>query len=772
MTAVPIISNAVKFPARVTAASPLVLDIAGADYNFSVDVDALSLSITELNGEVSILSFPGVDPTGVLDSSAARDAAQAEVGSWGKIIVPAGTYRFDTPPSGNAFWDIRAGATFTGAYPTLPGVTTKYIGPEIQYSGDFNVLGTMLAGEFDLDGYLRTPGAFSGANDSAKISAAAADAIANGGNVALNSPSYNLSAAAVTGNNVGFEGSLTAITTPANFPSSPDSMQVESQANWWRTVYATKNGTAGMPGTANNFGEFTGMVAEHGANVSCGKWARMTWVHQKQSTDYVTPIYRDAIGHEVYATVDAAVSSARIYAFHAHVRNMNPGAGYFGTGMEIEMQNDGLAQTNWGTQTSNSAVSLIAYGGVTTGAIAINGVLGGTFADGIWINAGTVTNAAFRLASDTAVWKATGQMRIGSGVNAASPIVEAAYVARNWNGYDFLAEKTATGNAAARFEATNAAAEEYITFVYKATKACSIGYDNTGRYFAISGQEGVAGSKYVEWSDAGVGTYHGLSKFADDIWLTNATSNGLYFGNIGLGAPGAASAGQKIQLYGTAGTVGATDFSLGIRAGFMWLNSGGGYEWYVNSVLKATLSSTGDFTPTGKIFPTEIWWGAAGAGGIIKSNVSSGAPVLSFENGYIGVSGSIVATTTTSSSYMVAPYLYGGGAANSVLNIGSTYGVGTTDAINFLTGSQVARWTIPNAGHFTPATPATYDLGDSTNTVNRIFRAGYEEVSEMTAPASPSANKVRIYAEDNGAGKTRLMALFATGAAQQIAIEP
>lgn len=43
---------------------------------------------------------------------------------------------------------------------------------------------------------------------------------------------------------------------------------------------------------------------------------------------------------------------------------------------------------------------------------------------------------------------------------------------------------------------------------------------------------------------------------------------------------------------------------------------------------------------------------------------------------------------------------------------------------------------------------------------------------EMTAPAAPAANGVRIYAEDNGAGKTRLMALFPTGVAQQIAIEP
>jgi len=46
------------------------------------------------------------------------------------------------------------------------------------------------------------------------------------------------------------------------------------------------------------------------------------------------------------------------------------------------------------------------------------------------------------------------------------------------------------------------------------------------------------------------------------------------------------------------------------------------------------------------------------------------------------------------------------------------------------------------------------------------------ELIEMTAPSAPSADRVRIYAEDNGSGKTRLMALFATGVAQQIAIEP
>ena len=50
-------------------------------------------------------------------------------------------------------------------------------------------------------------------------------------------------------------------------------------------------------------------------------------------------------------------------------------------------------------------------------------------------------------------------------------------------------------------------------------------------------------------------------------------------------------------------------------------------------------------------------------------------------------------------------------------------------------------------------------------------KAGYSQLNEMTAP-SGVANKATMYAEDNGAGKTKLMVIFGSGAAQQIAIEP
>lgn len=47
------------------------------------------------------------------------------------------------------------------------------------------------------------------------------------------------------------------------------------------------------------------------------------------------------------------------------------------------------------------------------------------------------------------------------------------------------------------------------------------------------------------------------------------------------------------------------------------------------------------------------------------------------------------------------------------------------------------------------------------------------ELTEVIAETNaPTANKVRMYARDNGAGKTQIVARFPTGAVQQIAIEP
>jgi hypothetical protein len=99
-------------------------------------------------------------------------------------------------------------------------------------------------------------------------------------------------------------------------------------------------------------------------------------------------------------------------------------------------------------------------------------------------------------------------------------------------------------------------------------------------------------------------------------------------------------------------------------------------------------------------------------------------------------------------------------------------GTALSSSLVFWTAA-VERWQINTSGHFLAGADNTYDIGAATATRPRnVFIAGYNQLSEMTAPAAPAANGVRIYAVDNGSGKTQLMALFATGAAQQIAIEP
>lgn len=57
------------------------------------------------------------------------------------------------------------------------------------------------------------------------------------------------------------------------------------------------------------------------------------------------------------------------------------------------------------------------------------------------------------------------------------------------------------------------------------------------------------------------------------------------------------------------------------------------------------------------------------------------------------------------------------------------------------------------------------------DTLHAALRKGLTIVEVGTVGvATPDA--VKIWAEDNGAGKTRLMAQFQSGAAQQITIEP
>ncbi len=141
------------------------------------------------------------------------------------------------------------------------------------------------------------------------------------------------------------------------------------------------------------------------------------------------------------------------------------------------------------------------------------------------------------------------------------------------------------------------------------------------------------------------------------------------------------------------------------------------------------------------------------------------ANTLALRNGTAAQAFNVYNTFTDASNYERGFVRYSG----NVLQIGHE-GAGTGNTgrtIEFRTSGFFPLSLNANTATFNVNIANTGSLTLSSTTVGFI-----QTVEQSSAPSAPSANNVRIYAVDNGAGKTRLMALFATGAAQQIAIEP
>ena len=56
--------------------------------------------------------------------------------------------------------------------------------------------------------------------------------------------------------------------------------------------------------------------------------------------------------------------------------------------------------------------------------------------------------------------------------------------------------------------------------------------------------------------------------------------------------------------------------------------------------------------------------------------------------------------------------------------------------------------------------------------IGKVYTNKFHEMKEISTPAAPGANKVRLFARDNGSGKTQLCVRFPTGAVQVIKTQP
>lgn len=109
---------------------------------------------------------------------------------------------------------------------------------------------------------------------------------------------------------------------------------------------------------------------------------------------------------------------------------------------------------------------------------------------------------------------------------------------------------------------------------------------------------------------------------------------------------------------------------------------------------------------------------------------------------------------------------------------GSIGGVKLLDVANTVFGTRVFQYSngeVPLSimQTATPTANAFELLPEGSSTPKWALLAGGSMLMlEQTAPSAPAANNMVLYAVDNGSGKTQLMALFSSGAAQQVAIQP
>lgn len=260
----------------------------------------------------------------------------------------------------------------------------------------------------------------------------------------------------------------------------------------------------------------------------------------------------------------------------------------------------------------------------------------------------------------------------------------------------------------------------------------------------VSGGSGTPGGSdtQVQFNDGG--------SFGGDAGFTfNKTTDSLYIGGATVTTNSPVI--DMAQTWNASGTtfngirLNVADTASAAASLLMDLRVGGNSQFSASKSGVVTVASAGAYA-----FSTDLF---------LRRDAAN---TLAQRNGTNAQAFNVYNTFTDASNFERGVFDFTSVAGH--LTIGTTKsGTGQTRIVRFVVGGT--RVAISDGSYF------QFDV-DIYPTQNVIMAAKYTEMAEMTAPAAPAANKVRIYAEDDGTGKTRLMARFATGAAQQIAIEP
>lgn len=375
----------------------------------------------------------------------------------------------------------------------------------------------------------------------------------------------------------------------------------------------------------------------------------------------------------------------------------------------------------------------------------------------------------------------------GATVTTSQPVLD---LSQTWN----AGAVTFTGlrfNAAGTSDANSAAGSLLLDLQVGGTSAFSVRKDNTvifntgnsyqvwpapagyGWRGLLFGQNASGAAKFAvsdsyAWVASGVSIGFGSNASAGGAFPDTMLTRGGASATLQLGAADAAApAAQTLQVQSVvAGTTNTAGANFTINGSRSTGNAAGG-----SIIFQVAPAGSSGTAQNSFISPLQV----LGTGGITGVDGAT-ANTLALRNGASAQTFNVYNTFTDASIYERGFIRWNA----NVFQIGAeAAGSGTNRNVSIVTGS--GTWTFAASGGATfPAASLVfsgrYAISGSTGVVallsSNLASGAALELQEQTAPSAPASNRVRIYAEDDGAGKTRLMALFATGAAVQIAIEP
>lgn len=784
----PIISDSVKFPARVTAASPLVLDIAGADYRFSVDTDALSLIINELNGVVNVLDYCSealvaditANDFAIGASSSIQLAIDDLPSSGGVLLFPNGGYLIDSVINIPSNVEVRG----SGPACVLKMSASMAANPN-QYPGALGVRNLFANSDFSLG------------NSNIYIHDFVIDS-SNMGELHHPITFYNAEHFRVERNK--FIGSTTKRATQL---AALNSSHFEFLGN---TFVVQNNGQTGE-GAAIAVWDGVHDFTINDNDCDCGSQAAYGIQVNGISTALTANTSHSGVIH------GNRIANARVFGIDVSgLWNGSVPSPVYGVVKNISINGNVVTNVsaNYGIRvTDGEQISIVAniieniaqagivISSANTGAasnfIVANNIIKdvsmlspGSFAAIQAGNSGGIDTATKTLISGNIIVGSTHNYALILNPGALDTFVSSAFMAAGTIGV--ISDAGVRTNKF--FLNDNMLSSQTSTkpdFVIKNSTddalSCSYSFqkDRAGGIVAVSD---VLGN--IIWKGYDGAVFRESAKISAHV---DSASLGSVIGHLALWAGGVASfqvyktvvistvqhnfaapstVNPSIILpHGTAPTAPANGSFYTTTAGLFGQISGAlkqfatlsdAQTWTALQTFNSGININGG-TLTSSV-PTTITqaWNNAGVTfigfGIDITDTASapgsqpfrirvgGTPVF-----YVDKLGGTNAYTLSVSGFLLAPAIYGGAGVGSTLALYSTAGAGTTDAINLYTGTQVLRWKVNTSGHLLAGADNSYDIGATGATRPRnVFVAGNITIGDATALVKSSV------AMNNGAG--------------------